>query len=80
MYNTDIDLWFEMADLNVGRHYHASCSFNESSLYVFCGIANSTKKYVNSIERYDHTSIAKKWVVINMSTVFFPERQGCGVV
>lgn len=23
MYNTDIDLWFEIADLNVGRHYHS---------------------------------------------------------
>jgi len=25
MYNTEIDLWFEMPDLNTGRHYHSSC-------------------------------------------------------
>ena len=40
MYNSDIDLWFEMPDLNVGRHYHASCSMRDRWVYVFCGIAN----------------------------------------
>ena len=26
-YNTDIDIWFDLPQLNEGRHYHASCSF-----------------------------------------------------
>jgi hypothetical protein len=50
-YNIDIDLWFDLPQLNEGRHYHASCSFLEKFVYVFCGIANATKKYINSIER-----------------------------
>jgi hypothetical protein len=25
MYNSDLDIWFDMPDLNVGRHYHSSC-------------------------------------------------------
>jgi len=79
MYNSDIDLWFEMPDLNVGRHYHSSCGFKEQSVYVFCGIANQTKKYINSIERYD-TSNRNKWTLINVANKLFPDRQGCGVV
>ena len=54
MYNADIDLWFEMPDMNIGRHYHASCSMRDRWIYVFCGIANQTRKYINSIERYDN--------------------------
>lgn len=40
MYNADIDVWWELPDLNVGRHYHSSCAFNERYVYVFCGISN----------------------------------------
>ena len=52
-YNIDLDLWFEIPNLNVGRHYHSSCTYNERFVFVFCGIAQSGKKYCNSIERYD---------------------------
>jgi hypothetical protein len=52
-YNIGLDIWFDVPDLNEGRHYHASCSFKDRWVYVFCGIKNSTKKYINSIERYD---------------------------
>lgn len=79
MYNSDIDLWFEMPDLNIGRHYHSSCSFRETSIYVFCGIANSTRKYINTIERYDQAN-KSRWTQIDISNKTFPERQGCGAV
>lgn len=52
-YNVDLDIWFEVPVLNEGRHYHASCSFKERWVYVFCGISNASKKYINSIERFD---------------------------
>ena len=61
MYNSDIDLWYELPDLNIGRHYHSSCSFRDQFLFVFCGIANSTRKYINSIEKYDHSKRNQKW-------------------
>lgn len=34
-----------------GRHYHASCEFNNEWTYVFAGISNVTKRYISSIER-----------------------------
>ena len=52
-YNVNLDIWFDAPDLNEGRHYHSSCGFKDHIVYVFAGIANSTKKYINSIERYD---------------------------
>jgi hypothetical protein len=73
MYNTDIDLWFEMPDLNVGRHYHSSCSFADKMIYVFCGIANHTRKYINSIEKYDSNN-KSKWSIIEISQRIFPDR------
>ena len=52
-YNIDLDLWFEIPSLNIGRHYHSSTSMNNRYVYVFCGIAQSDREYCNSIERYD---------------------------
>jgi hypothetical protein len=77
MYNSDIDLWFEMPDLNVGRHYHSSCAFADRFIYCFCGIANKTRKYINSIELYDHNK-KQKWRLIELNNKQFPDRQGCG--
>ena len=56
MYNIDIDIWFDIPDLQIGRHYHASCSFKDRFVYVFCGISNASKKYINTIERFDNAS------------------------
>jgi N-acetylneuraminic acid mutarotase len=42
--------WTELPDLNTGRYYHSSCSFNESKVFVFCGIEHMTKKYLDTIE------------------------------
>ena len=52
-YNVDLDLWFDLPNLNESRHYHSSCSFRDRFVYLFCGISNTTKKYCNSIEKYD---------------------------
>ena len=65
--NIDIDVWFDLPQLNEGRHYHASCSINDRFVYVFCGISNLTKKYVNSIERFDNSNKAKGWEVIQFT-------------
>jgi hypothetical protein len=62
-YNSDLDMWFDIPNLNEGRHYHASCSFKDRFVYVFCGILNSTKRYCNSIEKYDST-IRGPWELI----------------
>lgn len=62
-YNVDIDIWFDLPALNEGRHYHASCSFLDRFVYVFCGISNATKKYINSIERFDNSN-KKAWELI----------------
>ena len=79
-YNIDLDLWFEIPNLNVGRHYHSSCTYNDRFVFVFCGIAQSGKKYCNSIERYDSQNRSDSWVVINIPSTQFAERQGAGVV
>lgn len=72
-YNIDIDLWFDMPPLNQGRHYHASCSFKDRWVFVFCGIANVGKKYVNTIERYDQ-NMRGPWSMIKPPNQVFPER------
>lgn len=79
-YNIDLDLWFEIPNLNVGRHYHSSCTYNERFVFIFCGIAQSGKKYCNSIEKYDSMHRSDSWVVINVPASQFAERQGAGVV
>ena len=74
-YNVDIDVWFDMANLNEGRHYHASCSFEDRFVYVFCGISNQSKKYINSIEKFDNDSKShKEWELINIPMDKFAAR------
>lgn len=78
-YSIALDIWYDMPNLNVGRHYHSSCAFNESTVYVFCGIAQSGKKYCNSIESININNKQAVWQVINVGAHIFPERQGAGV-
>jgi hypothetical protein len=78
-YNVDLDIWFDIPSLNCGRHYHSSCTLADRFVYVFCGIANSTKKYCNAIERYDSSIASQDWQLINIPVLDFPERQGAGV-
>jgi hypothetical protein len=77
-YNVNIDLWFDLPQMNEGRHYHASCSFMDRFVYVFCGISNSTKKYINTIERFDNQT-KRPWELIEFQVDQFPARQGLGV-
>ena len=53
LYNAITNKWTVLAQMNSGRHYHSSCSFQNKLIYVFCGISNETKKYLNSIERLE---------------------------
>lgn len=62
-YNVDIDIWFDIPNINEGRHYHASCSFLDRFVYIFCGISNQSKKYINSIEKFDNQT-KKEWELI----------------
>jgi hypothetical protein len=53
LYNLAQNKWVELPMLNHGRHYHASCGFNGQFAYVFCGIANATKRYTSNIEKLE---------------------------
>jgi hypothetical protein len=77
-YNLDLDIWFEIPPLNEGRHYHASCSFKDRFIFVFCGISNASKKYINTIEVFDHNT-KKAWNLVSIPPANFPARQGLGV-
>ena len=51
IFDTDANTWTDLPLMVNGRHYHASCEFNNEWVYVFAGISNVTKRYINSIER-----------------------------
>lgn len=55
------DKWSDLPDLNTGRYYHSSCSFNSSKVFLFCGIEQATKKYLDSIEFIDMQANNRKW-------------------
>ena len=75
MYDTRQDAWVELAMFNQGRHYHSSCSFQSKFVYIFCGISNETKKYLNSIERLEfdpnsiQNSLKKTWVKLEIANM-----------
>jgi len=48
-------------------------------IYVFCGIANKTRKYINTIEFYDHNK-KQNWTLIELNNKIFKERQGAGAM
>lgn len=79
-YNVDMDLWFDLPNLNHGRYYHSSCSFQERWVYVFAGISQQSKKYFNSIERLDTKASGGKkvWQEMQNDVTKFPVRQGAG--
>ena len=75
-YNIDMDIWFDLPSLNYGRHYHSSCTLGNQFIYVFAGISSETKKYFNSIERFDSMGKGAKrdWAVITIAVDKFPVR------
>ena len=72
VFNTNQNRWVELAMFTQGRHYHSSCSFQNKYIYIFCGISNETKKYLNTIERLEfnpndiQSSLKSKWVKIDV--------------
>jgi hypothetical protein len=77
MYKIKENTWTTLPDLNIARHYHSSTSFKDKAIYIFCGINNLTKKYLNSIEKYEFKN-PTGWALIEPG-VRMPVRQGCGV-
>lgn len=51
LYDCRSNQWSFLPQMTHGRHYHASCEFNNEFVYVFCGISNQTRRYMNGIER-----------------------------
>ena len=51
IYDTESNVWTSLPMMLNGRHYHASCEFNNEWAYVFAGISNVSKRYISSIER-----------------------------
>jgi hypothetical protein len=70
-----------------GRHYHSSCSFKNNSVYVFCGISNETKKYLNTVERMNintldlaSSAVRNQWEsLVIQDQAILSARQGQGV-
>ena len=86
LYNTQLDKWTTLQPMSAGRHYHSSCSFQNKYVYVFCGISNETKKYLNTVERLElslpdvNLSRAAKWAPLAVANLaLLTPRQGCGV-
>ena len=51
IFDSDNNVWIDLPMMINGRHYHASCEFNNEFVYVFAGISNVSKRYIASIER-----------------------------
>lgn len=86
VYDCRSDNWVELAQFNQGRHYHSSCSFQNQYVYIFCGISNETKKYLNTIERLEfdpnniQNSLTKRWAKLDIQSIaLLSPRQGSGV-
>lgn len=54
--------WSNLPDMIVKRHYHSSCAFQGKSVFVFCGIHNETRGYINDIEQLDISLISSNLV------------------
>jgi hypothetical protein len=72
--------WRELPKLLRRRHYHSSCAFEGRSVFVFCGIDNDTRGYINSIERLQLNEGLQSWqkFVIKKDEAMFAPRQGLG--
>ena len=65
VYNCKQNEWGLLPQLNQGRHYHASCEFNNEYVYVFCGISNTTRRYMSTVER-----VNVKHAIQNLNTMW----------
>ena len=83
VYDVKEDRWSQLPKLNSGRYYHSSCSFNDSKVFVFCGLESLSKKYLDSIECLDMNKRAEGWQVFqikqeNAAWPLLSARQGLG--
>lgn len=84
IYDVGLNKWQDLPKLNTKRHYHSSCAFENSSVFVFCGINCDNRQYVNTMERLDismfHQNVITHWEVFNISGGLqdFTPRQGLG--
>ena len=84
MYDVTLNKWTDLPKLTTKRHYHSSCVFENSSLFVFCGINNENRSYVNTIERLDismfQQNVVTHWEIFSFSNTGteFTARQGLG--
>jgi hypothetical protein len=53
MFDIKANKWSMLSEMATKRHYHSSCAFEGRSVFVFCGICNDTRSYINSVERID---------------------------
>lgn len=53
IFDVKMNKWADLPQLRMARHYHSSCAFNASQIFVFCGIQNQSKKYMNTVEVLD---------------------------
>lgn len=51
IFDSDANTWLDLPLMINGRHYHASCEFNNEYVFVFAGISNVSKRYIASIEK-----------------------------
>lgn len=74
IFDTQINEWMELSQINEGRHYHSSCNFNNKFIYIFGGIQNANKKYSASFERmqFSLTNFNHKWEKINVNQIKDP--------
>lgn len=73
IYDINTNKWSDLPEMGTKRHYHSSCAFEGKSVFVFCGIHNETRNYINTIERLDISlfsqNIVSPWAqyVLNQS-------------
>ena len=48
-YDIERDEWTELANMNIARHFHASCATTNTDLFIICGL-DVKGNIINSIE------------------------------
>lgn len=70
VYDVEKNVWSELPMLSLPRHYHSSCSFNNEFVFVFCGISNLNKQYLNTCERLN-MAMAMNGMQVNWENIQF---------
>ena len=73
-YSIEDDSWKTIADLNISRKAHSSCSFNQSQVFVFGG-KNGSNQTINTIERLQFRNLDLGWTEILIESDLKPPLQ-----